>query len=165
MPFHGVQCGFFLTSYVFPLRSEQRVGLHKSDDRFSCLSFQGIWIDGAFSVGAVFGTKPLAAQTLDAQRLTTCAYMHTFALQKAPPPLLDGSFGFVWRLKMLAFSQSAGTKSANQSNDTALNAFHNSNAVDCANWGDLLFFFGVRFMCIIISARNPERQWMCVGRK
>lgn len=65
MPFHGAHCGF-LTSYVFSLRSGQRAGLHKSDDRFCWFSFQGIRIDGGFCRSGL-STKPLAAQTLDAQ--------------------------------------------------------------------------------------------------
>lgn len=57
---------WILTSYFFSLRSEQRAGLHKSDDGFCWFSFQGIQIDGGFCRSG-FSTKPLAAQTLDAQ--------------------------------------------------------------------------------------------------
>lgn len=47
------QCSLWiLASYVFSTRSEQRAGVHKSDDRFCWFSFQGIQIDGV-SVGAV----------------------------------------------------------------------------------------------------------------
>lgn len=78
------QCSLWiLTSYVFSLRSQQRAGLHKSDDRFCWFSFQGIQIDGGFCRSGV-STKPLAAQH---------APVHTFTLQKMSRTALRVSCG------------------------------------------------------------------------
>lgn len=95
------QCSLWiLTSYVFSLRSEQRAGLHKSDDTFCWFSFQGIQIDGGFCSSGL-STKPLAAQTLDAQadNMRLCT------------PLRCKKWTGQLRLKVL-FSEDDGTKSA-----------------------------------------------------
>lgn len=65
MPFHGVQSGF-LASSVFSLRSQQRAGLHKSDDRICWFCFQGI-------------TRARAHQTAGCVNIGQRAPVRTFA--------------------------------------------------------------------------------------